>query len=167
MENSLAESSKHSLRIMIKIYFATMTGNAEGCAIDLDRKLKEKGLTSDSVNLANLSDASALAEAETALVLVSTWGDGEPPDDAIPFFDSLQALPAGALAGTRFAVFALGDSSYDVFCGFGKECDRLLEQLGAVRLLECECCDLDHEKRLPVWADRVGEALATTVTANG
>lgn len=151
---------------MIKIYFATMTGNAECCAIDLARKLKDKDLASASENLSGVSDASALAEAEVVVLIVSTWGEGEPPDDAIPFFDSLQTLPAGSLFNQRFAVFALGDTSYEIFCGFGKECDRLLEQAGAARLLDCECCDMDQDDRLPAWADRLIEAIAAAPLAS-
>ena len=142
----------------ITILFATMTGNAEGCAIDLDLALKERGFTCRRENLANY-EAAALATESVVLLVVSTWGEGEPPDDAIPFHDQLQTLEAGRLAGRRFAVFALGDSSYDEFCGFGRNCDQLLENAGATRLLTCEVCDLDQDERLPRWAGEIADAL--------
>jgi sulfite reductase alpha subunit-like flavoprotein len=143
----------------ISILFGTMTGNAECCAIDLSRHLQQKGFSCQSENLVRCQAAS-LAEKEVVLLLVSTWGEGEPPDDAIPFFESLQKLQRGTLSGVRYAVFALGDSSYDVFCGFGKNCDQLLEEAGAVRLRECECCDLDQDERLPIWAEEISTIIA-------
>jgi sulfite reductase alpha subunit-like flavoprotein len=146
------------MKTPVSILFGTMTGNAECCAIDLGRFLREKGFSPETENLAAFR-APSLAEKETALLVVSTWGEGEPPDDAIPFLESLRNLEPGALSGLRYAVFALGDSSYDVFCGFGKDCDQLLEKAGAVRLRECECCDLDHDERLPGWAGEIAAAL--------
>jgi sulfite reductase (NADPH) flavoprotein alpha-component len=147
----------------VTILFGTMTGNAEGCAIDLTRFLQARGFSCRSENLANYR-AVSLADEAVALFVVSTWGDGDPPDDDIPFFDELQTIGAGALAHLRFAVFALGDSSYDVFCGFGKSVDRLLEQAGGSRLLPCEECDLDQDDRLPGWNEQIASALESAVT---
>jgi sulfite reductase (NADPH) flavoprotein alpha-component len=148
----------------ITILFATMTGNAEGCAIDLELALKERGFTARKENLAHY-DASSLARESIALLVVSTWGEGEPPDDAIPFYEDLQVLKAGSLSALRFAVFALGDSSYDEFCGFGRNCDQLLENAGATRLLPCEICDLDHDERLPRWACELADAIEANAAA--
>ena len=145
--------------VMIAVLYATMTGNAEACAIDLAGRLKNGGLVCKLENLASYK-AQTLGEEEVALFVVSTWGEGEPPDDVVPLFEELQNLETAALLNLRFAVFALGDSSYDVFCGFGKDCDRLLEQAGATRLRECECCDLNHDERLPNWAREIATLLA-------
>ena len=66
---------------------------------------------------------------------------------------------ASAVLG-RKGVYPDLEFSCDVFCGFGKDCDRLLEQAGATRLRECECCDLNHDERLPNWAREIATLLA-------
>ncbi len=144
----------------VTILYATMTGNSEGCAVDLERLLTAQGFVCRTENLAHFS-AAALVGESIALFLVSTWGDGEPPDDAIPLFYELCTLPAGALAGQRFAVFGLGDATYDDFCGFAKKCEAELERAGATRIFPVQLCDLDHDERLPAWGRALAAELAT------
>lgn len=138
----------------IAILFATMTGNAEACAEELAELLRLAGHDCRLENLAEYP-ASRLAEETIALLLVSTWGEGDPPDDAVDFAEGLSELGENSLTGLRFSVFALGDRAYDEFCGFGLACDAQLARAGAGRLLDCECCDLDHEEKLPGWAKAI------------
>ncbi len=142
----------------LTVLFATMTGNAEDCALRASKKLQDLG---HATRMANMRDASPadLGAAKTVLILVSTWGAGEPPDDAIPYWEKVKKLPADALAGVRYAVFALGDANYSSFCGFGKECDEVFERLGAAQLLPRIDCDLDHDGRLDGWIEQIAAAL--------
>jgi len=151
----------------IAILFATMTGNSEASAEELSSLLEEKGHPCRVENLSDYS-ASRLAEETTVLLVVSTWGEGDPPDDAIDFAEELARLDENSLPNLRYSVFALGDTAYDEFCGFGKDCDAWLARAGASRMLECECCDLDHDEKMPAWADAVASQLdrETTGTAS-
>lgn len=143
---------------MITVLFATQTGNAEYCAIDLVKALQAQGHTCKLENVYHYK-AARLAEESLVLLVASTFGEGEPPDDAVPFFEDLKTLGAGSLPNLRYSVFALGDVDYELFCGFARDCDRLLEEAGAARLLPCEECNMDHDARLPGWAARVAETL--------
>lgn len=144
---------------MITIFFATQTGNAEESAENLLKRLSAGGLTARTKTLYDYQ-AGKLAEEQVALFVVSTFGDGEPPDDAIPFYAGLQALAEGSLPGLKYAVFALGDKCYDEFCKFGRDIEAQLERLGAERILATEECDLDQDAKLPPWADQLIPMLA-------
>jgi sulfite reductase (NADPH) flavoprotein alpha-component len=106
-----------------------------------------------------------LLEETTVLLPISTWGDGEPPDDGANFFDYVKSLGSSALRNLRFAVFALGDTSYDNFCQCGKDFDRMFEERGATRLLDRADNDVDFEGALANWHDALVAILRDTVTA--
>lgn len=142
----------------LTILFATMTGNAEDCALRAAKKLQSLGYAPRVVNMRDAS-ADELANAEAVLVVASTWGDGEPPDDAIPYWEKIRKLSPGALGRVRFAVLALGDRAYEQFCGFGRECDETFERLGAARFHPRLDCDMDHEDQLDGWIGNVAAAL--------
>src|SRR5690349_14268654 len=123
MQNSLA------------IYYATMTGNAETLA----RRAHERALNEGwSARLLNLSDVrpADLAKETLALIIVSTWGDGEPPADACDFYYDLEKTTELPLGGLRFAILGLGDKDYQDFNAFARKLDERLVSLGAQRLHE-------------------------------
>lgn len=143
---------------MTTIYYATQTGNAEECAEWLKEYLSVREIEVQIRNLVDV-EASEIQKDEVALFVVSTYGEGDPPDDAFDFYESLQKMPEESLDGVRYAVFALGDIDYVLFCGFGNNCDQLLEEAGAEQMLEVEECNLDQAERLPVWANRIVKLL--------
>jgi sulfite reductase alpha subunit-like flavoprotein len=91
-------------------------------------------------------------------------GDGEPPDDGIVFFDYVKDLGEASLHKLRFAVFALGDTSYDNFCQCGRDLDRMFEERGASRLLARVDNDVDFEEALGSWREAVVMAIQDAVT---
>lgn len=147
---------------MITIFYATQTGNAEECAEWLSENLKNRGLICRTINLADFH-ASKLREENIALFVVSTFGEGDPPDDALAFHESLAELKPGDLTGLSYAVFALGDIDYVLFCGFGNICDQLLTESGAHQLLEVEECNLNQAEKLPPWSDKIASILSSVV----
>ncbi|MEM7238292.1 MAG: flavodoxin domain-containing protein, partial [Pseudomonadota bacterium] len=143
---------------VITILYATQTGNSEACAEWLLEDLQDRGL---DVRIKNLLDVRAddLKEETCVLFVVSSTGEGNPPDDAVEFYESLEKLPGGSLTGLNFAVFALGDIDYTLFCGFGNNCDQLLGEAGGTQLREIEECNLDQAERLPMWSEEISDTL--------
>ena len=134
----------------VTVLWASQTGNAEEfaktCAAQLQRDGCETVLAGmDAVTVADL------ANCDTVMLLTSTFGDGDPPDNGAALWSALQADNVPDLAGVRFAVLAFGDSNYDQFCGFGRKLDARLEQLGAQRLLPRTDCDAEFEAPARQW----------------
>ena len=161
---ALAPAPESGFRITV--IYGSQTGNARRVAERLQRTLESAGLASRLLR----ADAYALQELkkETHLVLVvSTQGDGDPPDDAQDFVEHLLGPRAPKLPDLRFAVFGLGDSSYPRFCEIGKRLDARFEQLGAIRWLPRIDADLDIDGLADPWTTRVLEEAkqASPVTA--
>jgi sulfite reductase (NADPH) flavoprotein alpha-component len=159
-----AEGAPRPLRPLC-ILFGSQTGNCEALAKRTAKQSTQHGFAPIVQDLAKYSPAQLAAE-ENVLVLTSTYGDGDPPDNAKPFWDGLSQPTAPELKQTRFAVLALGDSNYPKFCGFGKALDARLGQLGAVRVHERCDCDVDFEEAFAAWAVAVLAALAAAPGEN-
>ena len=151
------------MRTDIAILYATMTGNARECAEKTAAVLRKAGLSARVHDLAHY-DSRDLLQESTVLLAISTWGDGEPPDDGISFFDYVKGLGEANLRRLRFAVFALGDTGYENFCQCGRDLDRMFEERGASRLLARVDNDVDFEEALAGWHEAVVVALQDTVT---
>jgi sulfite reductase (NADPH) flavoprotein alpha-component len=142
----------------IPIYFATMSGNSRDLAERTARKLKALGFDAEERDLIHES-ADALRNHATVLFVISTWGDGEPPDDAVSYVERLQSDEPLGLEGVQFSVCALGDTGYEHFCGCGRTIDVRLEHHGARRLAERVDCDIDFEENYDGWLNSVVAAL--------
>lgn len=147
----------------LTILYASQTGNAKGVASQLAEVAKAAGIT---VNLKNVADYKAKSlKSETHLLIVaSTNGEGEPPDDAIEFHEFLLGKKAPKLPELRYSVLALGDSSYEFFCQTGKDFDERLKALGAQQVAPRVDCDVDYDEQSQEWSLTIVESLKDELT---
>ena len=148
----------------INVLYGTESGNCEELAVDLMKTAKKSGFKAQITNMAE-TNVAALKEAETLLVVVSTWGEGEPPETAETFYNELMSTDL-SLAGLEFAVCALGDTSYEQFCQTGKDVDARLEKLGAKRITERVDCDVDYDESYAGWNKNVWSILGSAEVAD-
>jgi len=145
------------------VLYGTESGNAESLADRAGKEAKKRGFQPVVKNMSEIS-AADLAKVSDLLVVVSTWGDGEPPESATTFYKELMAAELD-LKNTRFTVCALGDTSYDKFCQTGKDIDARLETLGAKRVSPRQDCDVDYEENYSAWLDAALKAFAPQTAA--
>ena len=101
-----------------------------------------------------------LKKVQNLLIVVSTHGEGEPPDNAIAFHEFLHGKRAPKLDDLSFSVLSLGDSSYEFFCQTGKDFDKRLEELGGKRIYPRVDCDLDYDEPAAEWIEGVLNGLS-------
>ncbi len=148
----------------ISIVFGTETGNSKKLATELAAAAKQKGITVKCTGLDQYRFTD-LEKEEYFFVVISTQGEGEPPQPAKKFIDALLAKE-GQLPHLRFAVLALGDTSYPLYCKTGEDVDAQLQKLGGKQLIPLHRCDVDFERPAKLWFDKVlaitekGEAAA-------
>lgn len=145
-----AGSAKSENARVLHILYGTQTGNAESVANDAAAVAKSHGL-SPIVKSMDEVEVTALAQMEYLLIVTSTYGEGEMPDNAQMLWDAVNADNAPRLEKTQYSVLALGDTSYDLFCQAGKEWDEKLSALGAKRIYERVDCDVDFETPAENW----------------
>lgn len=135
-----------------------MSGNAETLAGLTSARISRFGIKVTPANCAE-ADPAILANVDVAIVIASTWGDGQPPIDAREFFKSVTAADAPPLPRLKFAVLALGNKTYPDFCACGRQLDEALARRGATRLMDRVDCDqwlrADFESWLEQIADKV------------
>jgi len=140
----------------LTILFGSQTGTAEGLAKKAAKEAGKRGFAATVHDLGAYTTAQ-LAQEKSVLVITSTYGDGEPPDNAKAFHAAVAALandPAAArLSALRFSVCGLGDTNYIQFCQCAKDFDAHFEKLGAMRVSPRVDCDLDYDAKFAAWLD--------------
>ncbi|WP_350307352.1 NADPH-dependent assimilatory sulfite reductase flavoprotein subunit [Photorhabdus viridis] len=142
----------------ITVISASQTGNARRLAEQLRDDLLAEKL---NVNLFNAGDYKfkQIAQEKMLIIVASTQGEGEPAEEAIALYKYLYSKKAPKLRGTEFAVFGLGDTSYEKFCQAGKDFDNRLNELGAQRLLDRVDSDVEYQEVAAQWRKRLTEIL--------
>ena len=145
----------------IAVLFGSQTGNAEKLARLLHGRLLEEGFAARLEGMDSYKPARLKREA-CLIAVVSTHGEGDPPDNALQFYEFLHGRKAPKLEGLRYSVLALGDTSYEFFCKTGRDIDSRLAELGAIRLHPRVDCDVDYEEAAARWMEDIISALRQT-----
>ncbi|WP_174019692.1 sulfite reductase subunit alpha [Agrobacterium fabrum] len=163
LETSVAAAAPEAAASVLNILVGTQTGNAEALAMDIAAASRNQGMQPVVTALDDVSMES-LGSMKRVIVVTSTYGEGEMPDNAQLFWEALAADSAPRLDEMNFAVLALGDTGYDGFCQAGKLIDTRFEQLGGRRMKTRIDCDIDFEDAAAAW---IGEALPLALAVDG
>ncbi len=138
----------------LTLLYGSQTGNSRAIATDMAKVITAQGI---AVTLLSMADYSVrqLKNEQWLVVVVSTHGEGEAPDDAIELHQFLGSNRAPKLDGLRYGVIALGDSSYEFFCQTGKDFDERLQKLGASAMLPRLDCDVDYQAEVNQWQQQL------------
>ncbi|MFD3810608.1 sulfite reductase subunit alpha [Rhodococcus sp. NPDC058639] len=148
---------------VLHVLYGSQTGNAEAVAEDAAAAARTHGFAPVVCGLDDM-DLDRFAALGHVLIVTSTYGEGEMPDNAELFWDALSAESAPRLERMNFAVLALGDTGYDGFCQAGKLLDTRLEQLGAQRIVPRVDCDVDFEDAAAAW---ISETMPLVAAVEG
>ncbi|WP_434339976.1 assimilatory sulfite reductase (NADPH) flavoprotein subunit [Motilimonas cestriensis] len=149
----------------LTVLFGSQTGNSKGVAEELAAAAKAQGLPVQVKSMANYK-AKDLKTETHLIIVVSTNGEGEAPDDAIELHELLGSKKAPKLPELNYAVLALGDSSYEFFCQTGKDFDERLAATGAQSFLERLDCDVDYEAPAKEWGDKALKLVSETLVTS-
>ena len=162
----------------ITVLSGSQTGNAKSVADKVAAELTEAGIAVKRVVLKDYK-AKTIPDEKYLLLVTSTQGEGEPPEEGVVLHKLLNGKKAPKLTDLQFAVLGLGDSSYPNFCQAGKDFDQRFAELGATRLFERVDADLDYSATAEQWirdivaivkekvaqASPVVQSIATATTA--
>tara|TARA_B110001452_G_scaffold233058_1_gene210676 strand:+ start:3331 stop:5136 length:1806 start_codon:yes stop_codon:yes gene_type:complete len=143
----------------LAIFFGTQTGNAEDLANQTKKIAEKNGLEATVIDMDGYP-ASQLQNHKRILIITSTWGEGEMPDNAADMWDDTCAKNP-SLSGISYSICAIGDTSYDEFCQAGIDWDNKFSELGANRVTDVQLCDVDFEPEWKAWVDKVIPAMAS------
>ena len=146
----------------IMVMFGTETGNAEELAETAVGMASSYDLAGKILDMEDVT-VDMLQECKRLIVVCSTWGDGEQPVNAQDLYDSTMEIADGSLNGLEFAVLALGDTAFDLFCESGKEWDAVLENKGGARINERIDCDTDYDDYAEDWFEKTLEKFQATL----
>ena len=146
----------------IMVIFGTETGNAEELAETAVGMASNYDLTGKLFDMEDVT-VDMLEDCERLIVVCSTWGDGEQPVNAQDLYDSTLEMAEGSLSKLKFAVLALGDTAFDLFCESGKEWDSVLENKGGIRVNDRIDCDTDYDDFAEDWFEQTLEKFQSAM----
>ena len=149
--------------LKIAVLYGSQSGNGESLARKVMRELTSKGHVASLHSLEAYTSAS-LAEERYAVFIVSTYGEGDPPDAVQPFYNQICIEHFPRFENLSYALLALGDSNYEHFCKFGRDLDEKLASLGAFRLCERIDCDVDLDDAFATWKQSLFRGISEVLS---
>ncbi len=140
----------------VTILFGSQTGNSEGLAKKVNKALKQWGADTTLMDMGDY-DTSKLSDEKNLIIITSTYGDGEPPDNAQAFHEFVHADTAPKLDKLEYSILGLGDSGYPDFCQCSREIDKRIHELGAKRAAPVIESDVDFDEPFEEWMKGVRE----------
>ena len=134
------------------LIFGTETGNAEELAEDAAIMAKGFDLEATVMDMEDI-EPDDISTSKRLIVVCSTWGEGEQPVNAQDLYDAVEETEEGSMEGVNFAVLALGDTAFELFCESGKEWDTILEEKGGNRVNDRIDCDTDYDDYADEWLE--------------
>jgi len=150
---TLGMPSSRPARANVHVYFATETGNSKALSLTVMKALKLAGFKTKATAVNRLKPED-LKKDDFAIFLISTHGEGDPPESAMKFFKQIKDAPDQLLAGLSYGVLGLGDSSYEIYCGAAADFDKELKRLGAERFVSPALLDVDYSADATAWIDK-------------
>jgi len=160
---ALPPNSTPAATVNLTVLYGTQTGTAASLSRGFVKDAKKLGFAAKAMDMAEFS-ADQLKDVTHLLIITSTYGDGEPPDNAKALHAELLSDAAPSLAHLEYAVLGLGDTNYEKFCACAIEFDERLLKLGARRIYERVDCDLDYEAAAQSWFEGVCAVLKGSQT---
>ncbi len=164
-QQTVLPQAQNSPQDSITILYGSQTGNAKGVAEQLKTKLDAKNIPNQLVSMGSYR-IQQLKKEKWLVVITSTQGNGEPPEDAFDFYEQFLGKRAPKVTDLNFSVVGLGDSSYEFFCQTGKAFDKRLEELGGKRFINRIDCDLDYEDAVESWETGFIEEVTSKLQSN-
>lgn len=149
----------------LTIIYASQTGNAKGVAEALASEAQSASITTQLFDASDYK-AKDLTKETHVIIVSSTNGEGEAPDNALELHEFLQSKKAPKLPNLKYGVIALGDSSYEHFCQTGKDFDGFLEKLGAQRFIDRVDCDVDYSAPATQWRANALEIIKEALSVH-
>ena len=134
------------------LIFGTETGNAEELAEDAANMAKGFDLEATVMDMEDI-EPDDISTSKRLIVVCSTWGEGEQPVNAQDLYDAVEETEEASMEGVNFAVLALGDTAFELFCESGKEWDKILEEKGGNRVNDRIDCDTDYDDYAEEWLE--------------
>ncbi|EGU33102.1 sulfite reductase [NADPH] flavoprotein alpha-component [Vibrio sp. N418] len=148
----------------LAIIYASQTGNAKGVAEALEQEAKAQGIATQLFDASDYKGKN-LAKETHVIIVASTNGEGEAPDNAIELYEFLQSKKAPKLPNLQYGVIGLGDSSYEFFCQTGKDFDQYLAKQGATAFIDRIDCDVDYEAPAGEWRAKALEVVKEALSS--
>jgi sulfite reductase (NADPH) flavoprotein alpha-component len=142
----------------IAIYYGTETGNSRFVAVSLAEKARARGIAADVEDLVNVTARRIAEETRPVAIVISTWNRGRPPFYSRRFCEELKKETV-RMEGLHYAVIALGDEHYEMFCACGRDVDAALEKLGGTRFAPRTDLDSRFRQNTPAAVKAVLDAL--------
>lgn len=150
----------------LTVLYGSETGNSAALATSLAGQFEARGRAVRLIDMADYKTRE-LKDEQNLLVITSTYGEGDPPQPAAGFFEFVEGRKASKFTDLRFAVLALGDSTYEHFCEAGKRLDRRFEELGGVRMRPRVDCDIGDDEAAAAWSADIVALLGDAKSVTG